>query len=296
VVGAARWRGRGTWPARWCPAWITTRACAGRGCRPRLSRTSVRWRRVCPSGSACARWNSGRGTCRAPSSRKIKRRDVGRRTDPSSPEEQGRKPADHGGTGLRGRRGLVLGDRGQRLRQGALRDPQCTAASTNWARQPDLHRVLPPRWKPRACTCPRESCSWVRSMWPALYDLARASRHNRPWRNAKPRRRDAFQHHQEGDIRLRLPCSVWASAAGGRAETFLHAGAGRPRCAGRAMSPAHAPSSWQPTNSSHLRYGCAVKVALGEAGRDLASLAAADYFFSNRWRRAYFANLTIWFP
>jgi len=32
----------------------------------------------------------------------------GRRTDPSSPEEQGRKPADHGGTGLRGGRGWFL--------------------------------------------------------------------------------------------------------------------------------------------------------------------------------------------
>ena len=40
----------------------------------------------------------------------------------------------------------------------------------------------------------------------------------------------------------------------------------------------------------------AVKVALGDAGRDLASLAAADYFFSNRWRRAYFANLTNLVP
>jgi 1-acyl-sn-glycerol-3-phosphate acyltransferase len=48
-------------------------------------------------------------------------------------------------------------------------------------------------------------------------------------------------------------------------------------------------------HSSHLDMG-AVKVALGDAGRDLASLAAADYFFSNRWRRAYFANLTNLVP
>jgi 1-acyl-sn-glycerol-3-phosphate acyltransferase len=39
-----------------------------------------------------------------------------------------------------------------------------------------------------------------------------------------------------------------------------------------------------------------VKVALGDAGRDLASLAAADYFFSNKLRRAYFANFTNLVP
>jgi hypothetical protein len=37
-------------------------------------------------------------------------------------------------------------------------------------------------------------------------------------------------------------------------------------------------------------------VALGEAGRDLASLAAADYFFANKWRRAYFGNFTNLVP
>jgi long-chain acyl-CoA synthetase len=40
----------------------------------------------------------------------------------------------------------------------------------------------------------------------------------------------------------------------------------------------------------------AIKVALGEAGKDLASLAAADYFFSDRWRRAYFSNFTNLVP
>ena len=48
-------------------------------------------------------------------------------------------------------------------------------------------------------------------------------------------------------------------------------------------------------HASHLDMGL-VKVALGEAGRDLASLAAADYFFSNKLRRAYFANFTNLVP
>ena len=40
----------------------------------------------------------------------------------------------------------------------------------------------------------------------------------------------------------------------------------------------------------------AIKVALGDAGRDLTSLAAADYFFRNRYRRAYFKHFTNLVP
>jgi long-chain acyl-CoA synthetase len=39
-----------------------------------------------------------------------------------------------------------------------------------------------------------------------------------------------------------------------------------------------------------------VKVALGPAGRDITSLAAADYFFRNRYRRAYFKHFTNLVP
>jgi long-chain acyl-CoA synthetase len=46
---------------------------------------------------------------------------------------------------------------------------------------------------------------------------------------------------------------------------------------------------------SHLDMG-ALKVALGEAGRNITSLAAADYFFRTKWRRAYFANFTNLVP
>jgi long-chain acyl-CoA synthetase len=39
-----------------------------------------------------------------------------------------------------------------------------------------------------------------------------------------------------------------------------------------------------------------IKVALGPPGRDITSLAAADYFFRNRYRRAYFKNFTNLVP
>jgi long-chain acyl-CoA synthetase len=40
----------------------------------------------------------------------------------------------------------------------------------------------------------------------------------------------------------------------------------------------------------------AIKVALGDAGRDLTSLAAADYFFRNKYRRAFFTHFTNLVP
>jgi long-chain acyl-CoA synthetase len=59
--------------------------------------------------------------------------------------------------------------------------------------------------------------------------------------------------------------------------------------------PSHTHFVVAANHCSHLDMG-AVKIALGEAGRDLASLAAADYFFSDRWRRAYFSNFTNLVP
>jgi long-chain acyl-CoA synthetase len=48
-------------------------------------------------------------------------------------------------------------------------------------------------------------------------------------------------------------------------------------------------------HSSHLDMGL-VKVALGEEGRRLAALAARDYFFDTRLKRAYFENFTNLIP
>ncbi|MCA1633786.1 MAG: 1-acyl-sn-glycerol-3-phosphate acyltransferase [Acidobacteria bacterium] len=48
-------------------------------------------------------------------------------------------------------------------------------------------------------------------------------------------------------------------------------------------------------HASHLDIGL-VKVALGEYGRDLVALAAADYFFDNKYKRAYMNNFTNLVP
>src|SRR5947209_7248987 len=48
-------------------------------------------------------------------------------------------------------------------------------------------------------------------------------------------------------------------------------------------------------HSSHLDVGL-VKMALGDEGKKLASLAASDYFFDNPWKRAWFGNFTNLVP
>src|SRR6266699_3476518 len=48
-------------------------------------------------------------------------------------------------------------------------------------------------------------------------------------------------------------------------------------------------------HSSHLDMGL-TKAALGDAGRDMVALAAADYFFDNKYKRAYMENFTNLVP
>jgi long-chain acyl-CoA synthetase len=67
------------------------------------------------------------------------------------------------------------------------------------------------------------------------------------------------------------------------------------RVAGANHVPHHTHFIVAANHSSHLDMGL-IKVALGDAGRDLTSLAAADYFFRNKYRRAYFKHFTNLVP
>jgi long-chain acyl-CoA synthetase len=64
---------------------------------------------------------------------------------------------------------------------------------------------------------------------------------------------------------------------------------------GRGNVPVHTNFIVAPNHSSHLDMGL-TKMALGEAGRDMVALAAADYFFDNRYKRAYMDNFTNLVP
>jgi long-chain acyl-CoA synthetase len=64
---------------------------------------------------------------------------------------------------------------------------------------------------------------------------------------------------------------------------------------GQRHIPAHTNFIVAPNHASHLDMGL-VKTALGEYGRDLVALAASDYFFDNKYKRAYFENFTNLVP
>ena len=79
------------------------------------------------------------------------------------------------------------------------------------------------------------------------------------------------------------------------AAAVLPSGCWPPRSSGASNIPLHTNFIVAANHSSHLDMGL-IKVALGDAGRDITSLAAADYFFRNRYRRAYFTNFTNLVP
>jgi long-chain acyl-CoA synthetase len=60
---------------------------------------------------------------------------------------------------------------------------------------------------------------------------------------------------------------------------------------GRSNIPTHTNFIAASNHTSHLDTGL-FKYALGEYGRDMVALAAADYFFDNRYKRAYMNNFT----
>jgi long-chain acyl-CoA synthetase len=64
---------------------------------------------------------------------------------------------------------------------------------------------------------------------------------------------------------------------------------------GEANIPPHQNFIAAANHASHLDIGL-VKVALGEYGRDMVALAAADYFFDNKYKRAYMNNFTNLVP
>ena len=64
---------------------------------------------------------------------------------------------------------------------------------------------------------------------------------------------------------------------------------------GKANIPCHTNFIVAPNHSSHLDMGL-VRTALGDAGKNLAAVAAADYFFDTKYKRAFFENFTNLIP
>ncbi len=77
----------------------------------------------------------------------------------------------------------------------------------------------------------------------------------------------------------------------GKAQTGFYERLMQPTVYGRAYIPHNRNTIVCSNHASHLDMGF-VRYALGPYGDDLVSLAAQDYFFDDRWRRAFFENLT----
>jgi len=112
---------------------------------------------------------------------------------------------------------------------------------------------------------------------------------------ARRRRRELGDVLGEGDVQVPAPLARAGKTALEVAQRLFYRGVLDTDIRGASHIPQHTHFLVAANHCSHLDMG-AVKVALGEAGRGLASLAASDYFFSNRWRRAYFANFTNLVP
>jgi long-chain acyl-CoA synthetase len=82
----------------------------------------------------------------------------------------------------------------------------------------------------------------------------------------------------------------------GRAQMNFYDRVMKTKVTGRAFIPHNANTLVVANHASHLDMGL-VKYALGAYGENLSALAAQDYFFEgNRWRKAYFEQLTNLVP
>jgi len=125
-----------------------------------------------------------------------------------------------------------------------------------------------------------------------LYDLVMGKRHVASLEKKEVRK---TVDNEADDIKLPAPVARLGKRGLAKAQRWFYTRALQTKVRGEAYIPQHTNFIVAANHSSHLDMG-ALKVALGDAGHELASLAAADYFFKNKWRRAYFKNLTNLVP
>jgi long-chain acyl-CoA synthetase len=115
----------------------------------------------------------------------------------------------------------------------------------------------------------------------------------------EPRVRDqeatAVLEEKNADIPVPGPVAAAGRTAIGFFQKALYGGVFDIQVTGRANVPSNAAFLVAANHASHLDVGL-VKIALGEEGTKLASLAARDYFFDNPWKRAWFGNFTNLVP
>ncbi|HYR78209.1 MAG TPA: AMP-binding protein [Pyrinomonadaceae bacterium] len=102
---------------------------------------------------------------------------------------------------------------------------------------------------------------------------------------------------EKGDDEIRVP--EFLRTIGNKtldlAQRTLYERLLRTKYEGQTNIPYHTNFIVAANHSSHLDMGL-VKMALGDAGQDLVALAAADYFFDTKYKRAYMENFTNLVP
>jgi long-chain acyl-CoA synthetase len=128
-----------------------------------------------------------------------------------------------------------------------------------------------------------------------LYELVTRGRPALAAERRSKRKRDLGEVLGEGDLHIPEPVARAGKAGLGVLQRLFYRRVLETDVRGASHIPRHTHFLVAANHASHLDMGV-VKVALGDAGRDIASLAAADYFFANKLRRAYFANFTNLVP
>jgi len=102
---------------------------------------------------------------------------------------------------------------------------------------------------------------------------------------------------RKGDDEIHVPAFVRTAGnkAGDFLQRFLYEQFLRAHYEGRSNIPPHTNFIVAANHASHLDMGL-TKMALGEYGKDLVALAAADYFFDTKYKRAVMENFTNLVP
>ncbi len=106
---------------------------------------------------------------------------------------------------------------------------------------------------------------------------------------------DIALEDKNADIPIPAAVAAAGRAAIGFFQKALYGGVFDIEVTGQANVPSNAAFLVAANHASHLDVGL-VKIALGQEGGKLASLAARDYFFDNPWKRAWFGNFTNLVP
>lgn len=98
-----------------------------------------------------------------------------------------------------------------------------------------------------------------------------------------------------GEIQIPPAIAEWGKRGLSVVQRWFYHDVLHPEFRGRGHIPSHTHFIVAANHASHLDMGLA-KMALGDAGKNLVALAAADYFFNTKLKRAVFENFTNLVP